>query len=57
MSTADLFVVEQFQNFLSWEQKPRIPNFIGPVKPMAWPPAVWAYARGLTEHCPPKGEM
>lgn len=52
--------IEQFRNFLSWRAAPgksmRHPtgNTL-PFPPI--PPAVVAYARGVTPWCPPKGTL
>jgi hypothetical protein len=54
----DREIVDAFWNFLSWGEAPRAPR--GTLPPSearrSVPPAWWAYALGLTEWCPPKGE-
>lgn len=58
----DLDIVDQFKNFLSWQVRPCDPGFVAyapnilPItRPV--PPAWFAYALGLTEYCPPQGEL
>lgn len=49
---SDLEVVDQFKNFLSWGVTPTGRNDDRHV-----PPAWFAYALGLTQYCPPEGEL
>lgn len=50
MTPKDTATMQAFRNFLSWNVQPALPPF--PV-----PPAWFAYAWGLTQYCPPEGEM
>jgi hypothetical protein len=56
LTQQDRDIVEAFENFLSWGERPR--TYAG-ARPLPWsvPPAWFAYATGLTEWCPPKGEL
>ena len=46
----ELYIVEQFENFLSWNVAPKT------VRPPV-PPAWYAYALVYSHSCPPRGEM
>lgn len=48
----DAAVVESFQNFLSWGAQPGPQSYV-----RDWPPAVFAYALGSTQFCPPVGTL
>lgn len=52
MTPNDQWHVTNFRKFLSWDQPPKMG-----VSVFCWPPAVYAYCLGLTEYCPPEGEM
>lgn len=54
-SLEDQQMVMHFANFLSWQARPATESDPNPPRP--WPPAVFAYALGLTHYCPPRGEM
>ena len=57
LTPADREVVSNFQNFLAQAGPPGsalYPRSDDPA-PRPWPPALWAYAWGLTSHCPPPG--
>jgi hypothetical protein len=54
---ADVIMVEQFQNFLSWQLQPRRRSDREVASPFPCPPAVYAYVAGHTTWCPPIGEL
>lgn len=57
ITVADMEVVQSFQNFLAQAGPPGSRLYPKPREPRPWPPALYAYAWGLTANCPPPGEL